>query len=277
MPLTICMLNQKGGVGKTSICHHLAGAFSKLHQRVLLVDLDFQANLTQGFFGSQVGTSTPHAASVYALFDDAIRVNPHTLIQRTAFDNISIVPGSTAMKAPTIPPRDSAGMKQLALKKFVSQVGESFDIILFDCRPDIELPTWGAMVASAAVIIPVQPEDYGVQGIPLMTDTLAAMQAGPNPNLRLLGYVITMKNRSQYAAKVEEVIRRLYGEAVFETTIPLSITYKEAVSAGKPIAYYKPRSKWAQALEHLAHEIMQRAAARTPTQPKTPTNASEAA
>jgi chromosome partitioning protein len=277
MPLTICMLNQKGGVGKTSTCHHLAGAFAKLGRRVLLVDLDFQANLTQGFFGSQVGMSTPHAASVYALFDDALRADPHALIQPTPFDNIAIVPGSTALKVPSIPPRDSAGIKQLALKKFVSRVGASFDVILFDCRPDIELPTWSAMVASDGVIIPVQPEDYGVQGIPLMTDTLAAMQAGPNPNLRLLGYVITMKNRSQYAAKVEEVLRRLYGDAVFATTIPLSVVYKEAVSAGKPIAYYKPKSKWAQTLETLAGEVLQRAAPGTPTQPRTPTHVTEAA
>jgi chromosome partitioning protein len=258
------MLNQKGGVGKTSTCHHLAGAFAKLGRRVLLMDLDFQANLTQGFFGSATGTSIPDQASVYALFDDSIRTPPQSLVHRTSFENISIVPGSMALKVPSIPSRDAAGIKQLALKKFLSQVRTSFDIILLDCRPDIELATWSAMIASDFVIIPVQPEDYGVQGIPLMTEAIAAVQTGPNPHLRLLGYVITMKNRSQYAAKVEEVLRTLYGDAVFQTAIPLSVLYKEAVSAGAPIAYFKPKSKWAVAFDQLAGEIIQRAAAANP-------------
>jgi chromosome partitioning protein len=260
MTTAICLLNQKGGVGKTSTCHHLSGAFSKQNRRVLLVDLDFQCNLTQGLFGSEVGTSIPKEASVHALFDDSLRINPQSLIQPTQFENIFVIAGSPAMNDPDFPAPQRAGVKQLVLKKFVTRVGESFEIILFDCRPDIHLPTWNAMVASEFVIIPAQPEVYGVHGLALMKEAVAAVQAGPNPKLKLLGYLITMYDkRLALHLQYEEVLRSAFGEEVLQSTFPLSVKYKEAVNEGKPIAYYKPKSKYAIAIDQLADEVLRRA------------------
>lgn len=258
MTLTICMLNNKGGVGKTSTCHHLSGEFAR-KGRVLLLDVDPQANLTQGFLGSQAGSSVPAQNSVAALFEDTF-TDPQSLIRPTTVKNIFLVPGSRAMQRHDAPCPEMAGHRQLVLRDFVREVGAGFDVILIDCPPNIYLSAWCALVASDAVIVPVQPEDYGAQGIAVMREVITAVQSGPNSALRLLGYLITMRNRRLGIHTVyEKTLRDLYGPDVFAQDMPLATSYKEAISMRVPIGVYKPRSEAAKAVARVADEVLNRA------------------
>jgi chromosome partitioning protein len=259
MAISICMLNQKGGVGKTSLCHHLSGALALSGQRVLLVDLDFQCNLTQSFLGWDTGRLFPEAASAAVLFNPSAKVSLLELIRPTEYENISILPGCTEMKSYGYEDPAKAGLKQLAVKRFLSQVANSFDIVFLDCHPDVALPTWAAVAAANFVVIPVQPEDYGIQGVPLMLEVIAGMQAGLNPKLKLLGYVITKRESNAYHRQFEAVLRKTYGDAVFEHVMPKSVQYAKAITARKPIAHWEcVEKKWETAIASIAEELLNR-------------------
>ena len=259
MALTICVLNQKGGVGKTSTCHHLAGAFAKLKRRTLLIDMDPQANLTQGYFGAEAGTSIPREASVVRLFDGSGLFDRKALIRPTAYDHIALVPGSVGMRDHDYSKPAESGLKQLVLRNFVAHVKDDFDVILFDCPPNVYLASWNAMCASDHIIVPLQPEDYGAQGIYLMKEAIASVQAGPHPGLKLLGYLITMRNkRLGLHTAFENKLREMYGGEVFTTAVPLAVAYKAAISFRAPISFYKPRSEAARTMTRLAEEVLDR-------------------
>jgi chromosome partitioning protein len=261
MALTICVLNQKGGVGKTSTCHHLAGAFAKLKRRTLLIDMDPQANLTQGYFGSEAGTSISREASVVHLFDNSGPFDRKALIRPTTYDYISVVPGSVAMRDHDYSRPAEAGFKQLVLRNFVAHVKDDFDVILLDCPPNVYLASWNALGASDYVIVPLQPEDYGAQGIFLMKEAIASVQANLNPDVQLLGYLITMRNkRLGLHIAFEEMLRKMYGPEVFQTTVPLAVAYKAAISYRVPIGFHRPRSEAARVMARLANEVLDRSA-----------------
>src|SRR5262245_52910295 len=160
MPLTISVLNKKGGVGKTSTCHHVAGSFAKRRQRVLLIDNDPQASLTQGLCGCQAAASLPASRTLAALYDDSLFGDPATLIQPTAFERIFPVPGSAHVTRFNLPDPHQSGTRQVALRDFVRDVGQDFDVILIDCPPNLQLCSWAALVASDFVLVPLQAEDY---------------------------------------------------------------------------------------------------------------------
>jgi chromosome partitioning protein len=262
MTLTICVMNNKGGVGKTSTCHHLSGEFAKRGLRVLLLDMDPQRNLTQGFLGSEDGSVVPAQSSVAALFDDSLFVNPTAIIRQTPIERIFLLPGSRAMQKHDTPSPELAGEKQLVLRDFLSEVKGNFNVVLVDCPPNIYLSAWSALVASEFVIVPLQAEDYGAQGVFEMRHVISSVQGGPNPELKLLGYLITMFNqRLGIHTAFNSMLREHYGKEMFSTIVPLAAPYKEAVSHHLPIGYYKPKSKAGQVTRKLADEVLERAQA----------------
>jgi chromosome partitioning protein len=143
---------------------------------------------------TQAGSSVPAHNSVAALFEDAF-TDPQSLIRPTAVPSVFLVPGSRAMQRHDAPCPELAGHRQLVLRDFVREAGPGFDVVLIDCPPNIYLSAWCALCDSEAVIVPVQPEDYGAQGIAVIREVITAVQAGPNAALRLLVYLITMRNR----------------------------------------------------------------------------------
>ena len=260
-PLTIAMLNRKGGCGKTSTCHHLAGAFAREGRRVLLVDMDPQASLTQGLFGPQLTEGLDPAGTVAGLFDDRRDPDPDDLIRPTAFEGISIVAGSNALDEYNIPRPHEAGEVQLALRQFLRESRDRYDVALIDCPPNLSLCSWSALLAANNVVVPVQAEDYGAQGIVYIQRAFDAAMAYHNPQLRLAGYLVTMFNKTLgIHAAYNHQLRTLYGEQVFEATVPLAKDFKEAVAARQPVAYYKPRSAAAKAVKAVADELVARAA-----------------
>jgi chromosome partitioning protein len=255
---TIAMLNQKGGVGKTSTCHHLGGTLARAGRRVLLIDADPQASLTQGIWGPDQTRNTPREHTIAALFDDALDPAPGDVIAPTRFPGIHLVPGSDHLTAFNLP-EPERDRRQGAIRDLVGEVRSQYDVILIDCPPNIQLCSWAALMACDGLVVPLQAEDYGAQGIAKIQQAVAMAKAGPNPHMRLLGYLITMFNKSlaihvAYAGN----LRALYGDQVFATVVPLAKDYKEAVAARLPVAEYKPRSAAAKAIAALADELLAR-------------------
>ncbi len=261
-PITVAMLNRKGGCGKTSTCHHLAGSLAGDGRRVLLVDMDPQASLTQGLFGPQATEDLAPRSTVVGLFDDAYDPDPDALIRPTAFDRIAIVPGSNGLDDYNIPRPQEAGELQLALRRFLQEARGEFDVALIDCPPNLSLCSWAALLAADLVVVPVQAEDYGAQGIVYIQRAFDLALAHHNPRLRLAGYLVTMFNKSLgIHAAYDQQLRALYGDQVFRSTVPLAKDFKEAVAARRPVGMYKPRSAASKAIKTVADELIERAEA----------------
>ena len=264
MGTIISLLNQKGGVGKTSTCHHLAGTLAKDNRCVLLIDNDPQASLSQGFWGPDATRQIGAAESVAALYDADLAPIPEALIRPTGFDRISIVPGSRHLTAFNMLPRSTWADSECGMRDFLNEVRDGFDLTLIDCPPNLHLCSWAALVASHFLIVPLSPEDYGAQGIIDVQESIALVQAGPNPALGLLGFLITMHDkRLGIHTAYETLLREMYGSEVFASPFPLAKDFKEAVASRTPISHYKPKSAAAKAAKAVADEILERIANRT--------------
>lgn len=261
--ITITALNQKGGVGKTSTCYHLAGTLARDGRRVLLLDMDPQASLTQGFWGPDAMRALPRRETVAALFGDGLIPGPAELVRPTGFDGVSLVPGSGHLTEFNVPrPEREPADQQRALREFVAEARGDFDVILVDCPPNLHLCSWAALVASDHLICPLGAEDFAAQGISAILDCVEAVQAGPNRRLALLGYLITMFNpRLAIHRAYESMLREMYAGDVLAATVPLGTDFKEAIAQRKPIAAYKPRGASARAVKAVADEILARVGA----------------
>jgi len=255
----VTMLNQKGGVGKTSACHHLAGTLAKAGHRILLVDNDPQASLTQGFWGPDATRAIDPDESVAALYAPHLAAIPAALIRPTGFDNVAIVPGSEDLTRYNITPAADWARSQRGMADFLDEVRGAFDIVLVDCPPNLHLCSWAALVASDHLVVPVQAEDYGAQGLGPVQRSVQAVRSGPNPALGLLGYLITMfDKRLAIHLAYETLLRQMYGPDVFAAAFPLAKDFKEAVAARQPISHYKPKVAAAKATRAVADELLAR-------------------
>jgi len=257
MPV-ITSLNQKGGVGKTSICYHLAGTLAQSGRRVLVVDNDPQASLTQGFLGPPMTRHLDPAETIAAVYQqEAI---PDQVLRATEIPNVDLVAGSRLAASFNIPdPHLADWPLQMALRDFLADIRSRYDTVMIDCPPNLHLASWASLVASDALIVPLQPEDFGAQGMADVQDSIDRVLAGPNPDLKLLGFLITMANNRLAVHKgFEQLLRSLHGAAVFTTTIPISADFKESIVQRKPVAFYKPRGAAAKAMKALAEEVAAR-------------------
>jgi chromosome partitioning protein len=260
MPI-ITLLNLKGGVGKTSTTHHLAGSFAKAGMRCLVVDNDPQASLTMGLFGPEVTRAIDPEESVSALYSPGLSAIPEVLIKPTGFDRISIIPGSESLTPYNITPASEWPRSERGLADLLEEVRDDYDVCLIDCPPNLHLCSWAALVASDYIIIPLQCEDYGSMGLGPVQRSVQAVQAGPNPALHNLGYLLTMYDkRLGIHSAYETMLRQMYGAAVFTAPFPLAKDYKEAVAARQPISHYKPKSAAAKAAKAVADELLHRVA-----------------
>ena len=259
MAAIVTMLNQKGGVGKTSTCHHLAGTLARENRRVLLVDNDPQASLSQGFWGPVATAALDPATTVAALYAGDTPF-PEQIIRPTGISGIDLIPGSRAATDFNTPrPQRADSAFQRCLETFLAEVRDRYDIVLIDCPPNLHLCSWASLVASTHLIVPLQAEDYGAQGLGPVQESVGMVTAGPNPGLVLLGFLITMFNARLAIHKLYDgLLREQYGRAVFESRIPYAVDYKEAIAQRLPIAQYKPKSASAKAIKALADELFAR-------------------
>jgi chromosome partitioning protein len=260
----IAFLNRKGGVGKTSTVYHLAGTLAKDGHRVLAIDADPQANLTAGFLGPDVSRELPASTTIAALFDPAQDPFPESLILPSGIPRLSIVPGSAHLDTHNKPDPHEPGPHHRALRVFLNDIQSDFDLAMIDCPPTIYRASWAALAASGFVVVPLQPEDFGSQGIVSIQEAITSVRTMCNPALALAGYLLTMHNKALGVHGAYETrLRQLYGRQVFATCVPLAKDFKESVTVRKPIVSYKPRSAAAKAIQALADELITRIDNRT--------------
>jgi chromosome partitioning protein len=261
---TITMLNQKGGVGKTSCTHHLAGALASMGKSVLLLDNDPQSSLSQGFWGPVASREIDPAETIAALYRGD-RPFPDQVIKPTGIPGIDLVPGSRVATDFNVPrPHEADEETQHCLRSFLGEVAGSYDLALIDCPPNLHLCSWAALVASDYLIVPLQPEDYGAQGIIDVQESVSGVQAGPNPGLSMLGYLLTMvvPRRSIHQLYAER-LKALYGPDVFDATVPEAAVFVEAIARRLPVQQYKPKCEPARAIQALAVELLARVEAKS--------------
>jgi chromosome partitioning protein len=259
----ISLVNMKGGVGKSTTAHNLAGALALAGRRVLLLDNDPQSSLSQGLMGPAAAESLEPEATVATVY--AGSAAPAAVIRPAGIEGIDLVPGSIHTDRHNRPtPEEAPWPDQVALRDFLAEVEQGYDVALIDNPPNLHLCSWSALSASGWVLIPVQPEDYGAQGLAAVRRSIARVRAAVNPDLRLLGYLITMAQpRRAIHQLYEEQLRADYGTDVLATRIPAAADFPEAIAHRKPVTHYKPRSAAAKAVKALAEEVTARIAART--------------
>jgi chromosome partitioning protein len=254
--LVLVSSNRKGGCGKTSTVFHLGGELARRNQRVLLIDCDPQASLSQSFLGSRPVEDLDPGQSVVALFDDRLDPNPSSIIHRTAFDTIHLVPACEPLTSFNHPDPPRHGWLQDSLRQFVAEVGGNYDVVICDTPPNLQLLTWAALVVADLCVTPVVPEDYAAQGIIHVRRFIEEVQRTRNGELRWLGLLICMMQPRLGIHKVyEQVMRDAYGDLVLSTIVPHQTIYKEAVSLKTPVSIHKPKNAAAKTMAALADEL----------------------
>jgi chromosome partitioning protein len=260
--ITITMLNQKGGVGKTSTTHHLSGTLALLGQRVLLLDNDPQSSLSQGFWGPAAALELDPSETIAALYRGD-RPFPDQVIKPTGIARLDLVPGSEHATRFNVPEPESADPEaRECLRDFLADVSDRYDLVLIDCPPNLHLCSWAALAASDFIIVPIQPEDYGAQGLASVQRSIRRVQETANPSLELLGYLFTMVGKKTIHQLHEKTVRANYGADVFDAKVPDAVHFVEAITARLPIGQYKPKGAAAKAIRALADEVLQRIEAR---------------
>ena len=261
---TIAFINQKGGCGKSSTCFHLAGALANQGLRVLLVDVDPQGSLGQGYFGSQWVENLSLAETVAAAFTESSNYpDPSRLLRPTRWPGITLLPANQLLAPFNIPSPEQLGLEQFALHEFLQPCGTAFDITLIDCPPNLYRCSWSALLTADYVLIPVPPEDFGAQGLRVVQQAIEQAQR-LNSNLQLLGQLVTRFDRRLIVHRTyERRLRQIYGDTVLATTIPEASAFKVALTCRQPVTFHDPRSVAARLTCELSREILDRITVRT--------------
>lgn len=261
-PVTVTLLNQKGGVGKSSSCFHLSATLAGMGKRVLLVDNDPQASLTQGFFGPDGMRAIPEWETVASVYDPASDPDPETLVRPTGVPGVSIVPGSAALSDWNLPPKLDWGDSPFGLRHFLRECERSYDVALIDCPPNLHACSHAALYASDWIVVPLQAEDFGSQGLAPVLACVESVRRGDGPRVKLAGFLLSIFDRRlSVHLTYEAMLREMYGPAVFEAVVPRAKDFVEAVAHRRPIAAHKPRSAAAKAVAAVAEELLRRVAA----------------
>ena len=248
MAKTIAIVNQKGGVGKTTTCVNLAAALKKLEQRVLVCDFDPQANTTSG-----LGVDKTIAPNVY----DVLLNGSETAKAIVSTPYGDVIPSNKALTGATV---EMIGLewREYRLKDALSLVRSDYDYILIDCPPSLELLTLNALCAADTVLVPVQCEYYALEGLSDLLSTIRIVKRSLNPAITLEGVVLTMYDgRTNLSMQVAEEVKRHFPGQVYATVIPRNVRLSEAPSYGKPVTAYDPLSRGAEAYAALAAEVLE--------------------
>ncbi len=249
----ISLINQKGGVGKTTTSINLAASLAILNKKVLLVDLDPQCNATTGI-GMNKGNIEK---SVYNVLNGTATIEESIL--KTKYKNLYVLPANINLAGIDIELEQTISdtPKSEHLKKHLGSIKDEYDYIIIDCPPALGIITTNALATSDSVIIPVQCEYFALEGITQLLKAIMYTQQNLNPNLSIEGVLLTMLDaRTNLGLEVVEEIRSYFKDKVYNTIIPRLIKLTEAPSHGKPIIAYDPKSRGSEAYLNLAKEVI---------------------
>lgn len=247
----IAVVNQKGGVGKTTTAENVAAQLAEPQQPVLLVDLDPQGNATSGL-GLQ---KTDLEASTYEVLSQSVSLAE--AVQETRIPGLFVLPANTSLTGAEV---ELVGQERREFRLKDVLAASAYKYIIIDCPPSLGLLTVNALTAADAVLIPVQAEYYALEGLGQLLQTIQRVRQGVNPSLDLLGVVVTMYDkRTSLSEQVEQEIRNYFGDKIFKTVIPRNVRLAEAPSFGKTIFEHDRWSKGARAYKQLAKEVAKRA------------------
>ena len=258
MGKVISLVNQKGGVGKTTTSINLSASLAVLGKKVLLIDLDPQGNTTTGL-GLDKGDVKK---SIYDLLIGEATIKE--VIKKTKFKNLYIIPATISLAGVDIELMEHSRLdpefsKSKQLKNNLDTVKDIFDYIIIDCPPSLGILTTNALTAANSVIIPVQCEFFALEGIMQLLNSIMLAQKTLNPGLDIEGVLLTMlDNRTNLGLEVVQDIKSYFKERVYDTIIPRLVRLSEAPSHGKPIIAYDPKSRGAEAYINLAKEVISR-------------------
>ena len=248
----VAIVNQKGGVGKSTTAINLAAYLAEKGEKILVIDMDPQGNATSG-----LGVSPDKDGCMYDVLLDGKPLQEVAL--KTEVPNLEVAPSTINLVGAEVELVSSLA-REFKLKRALEKLPENaYDRVLLDCPPSLDLLTLNALTAADEVLIPIQCEYYALEGLTQLMQSIRMVREELNPALRVGGVLLTMYDpRTNLARQVADEVRSFFGDQVYETIIPRNVRLSEAPSFGLPIALYAPKSTGAEAYEAVAQEVMGR-------------------
>jgi chromosome partitioning protein len=246
----IAIANQKGGVGKTTTAINLSASLAVAEQRTLLIDSDPQGNTTTGI-------GFPKDPSRRTLYHALVMNEPFDrIVMKTQVEGLDLIPSDKNLAGAAVE-LVAADQREFRLKEIIEKVRADYSYVIIDCPPVLDLLTINALVASDAVIVPIQCEYLALEGVSELLDTLMRIRRTLNPTLAVDGIVLTMYDeRTTLSRQVASDLRSFFGSQVYDTVIPRNVRLAEAPSHGKPIIFYDISSRGAESYMQLAKEVI---------------------
>ena len=233
----ISIINQKGGVGKTTSAINLAAGLSQQNKKILVIDLDPQGNATTGLGLSNMENSSE---TIYAVLNGSIEIT--NVIKRTQFENLEMITSNVDLSGLEVETADDSNRAFLLKEKltaYLNNSGSIYDYILIDCPPSLSLLTVMALVSSNSLLVPLQTEFFALEGLTQLMKTIERIKVTLNPELSIRGILLTMYDkRNKLSSQVEKEARDYFKEKVYSTVIPRNVRLSEAPSHGMPVLIY---------------------------------------